>query len=247
MNKSLNLLAMNLGSDAAQSIIVSAVRLGMDRDDIYTVLTSMNGDFIKPILLDLNDASITKAKIEVVTDKLQALRYRLNDAHSVNVCLIDRAAIQGRDWQTDMISGIVRTLYVAEDIVNEGNLNAFDRIVSAIVPFFFGERTTPMSTAKVVEEVPVKEEIPVATTAPEQAPIEEPVKEDPVKEEPTPDPAADIAAAVQNAVSKEAVKDVQAEAPKATRTIKTTKIEAKEAKVTATTTTRRRPAVKVIR
>lgn len=229
MNKSLNTLAMNLGSDVAQDIIVAAVRLGMDRDDIYTVLTTRKDDLINPILLNLNDDAITKAKIGVVTDKIYALRSRLNDTHNVNVCLIDRDAIQGRDWQTDMISGVVRNLYIAKDIVDEGNLQAFDRIVSSIVPFFFGERTTTLSSANMVEEPTLeKKNIPVAETAPKQVPMVEPVEEDPVEEDVT-DPA--IAVAVKNAI--------------AARTIKTTKVDTKP--TVTTTTTRRRPAVKVIR
>lgn len=231
MNNSLNTLAMNLGSDVAQDIIVAAVRLGMDRDDIYTVLTTMKDDLINPILLNLNDDAITKAKIGVVTDKMYALRSRLNDTHNVNMCLIDRDAIQGRDWQTDMISGVVRNLYIAKDIVDEGNLQAFDRIVSSIVPFFFGERTTTLSSANMVEEPTLeKKNIPVAETAPKQVPMVEPVEEAPVEEH-VPDPAADIAVAVKNAI--------------AASTIKTTKVDTKP--TVTTTTTRRRPAVKVIR
>ena len=249
MNKSLNTLAMNLGSDVAQDIIVAAVRLGMDRDDIYTVLTTMKDDLINPILLNLNDDAIAKAKIGVVTDKMYALRSRLNDTHNVNICLIDRKVIQGRDWQTDMISGVVRNLYIAKDIVDEGNLQAFDRIVSSIVPFFFGERATTLSSAKMVVEPALEEKtIPVAKTAPEQVPMVEPVEEAPV-EEVVPDPVADIAVAVKNAITEEPTKvEEKKEETKPTRTIKTSKAETKETKPAVTATiTRRRPAVKVIR
>lgn len=234
MNKSLNTLAMNLGSDIAQNIIVAAVRLGMDRDDIYSVLTTMKDDLINPVLLNLNDATIAKARTKVITDKLCALLSRLYDAHGVSLCLIDRAAIQGRDWQTDMVSGIVRTLYIAKDIVDDGNVLAFDRMISSIVPFFFGERATNLSSARSVVESTVEKAIPLAKTAPEQAPMVNPAEEVESEKETNSDISSGIAVAVKNSIVEEKRgQEVPAEA---------------ESNVPkSTTTARRRPAVKVVR
>lgn len=246
MNKSLNMFAMNLGSDISQLVITAAVRLGLDRDGIYTILTTLKDEVVSPILLTLNDNSVKKAKIDVIVDKMHALRSRLESSHHVNLCLIDRVAIQGRDWQTDMISGVVHNLYIAKDIVDDGNVQAFDRIVSAIVPFFFGERSATIVSAEPVEEVPeiTKENIPVATEAPTPDPVEELAKEEEPAPKSEPDTASTITTAIKNSIVEVGV-DKTEEGDKTTSTtvtIKTAKTEKPDTK-----TIRRRPAIKVIR
>lgn len=233
--------ALSMGSETAQLIFEAAIRLGLSRDDIYTVLTKNKDDFINAILLNLNEDVVLRAKINVVTDKMNALMMRLKNEHHVQLSVIDRKLIQGRDWQTDMANGAVHNLYVAKDIVDEGNVMAFDRIAAAIVPFFFGERNANFVAAEEVvdtktvapTDIPETHE-PVVTVPAEPVEKETVSAVDEVKEQAV---TNIIKEAVQNSVLKFSEPETEvSEAPKTE---------------TATTSVslgrRRRPAIKTVK
>ena len=126
-----------LAQRGAKDFMKSAVLNGITYDELVEVLKTQGEEFVNALLLSISATGMDEARKVVVTKQYESLKKRLKKSHDVKLVPVSRDTIQGRDWQADVRGGEFRRIYIAEDILNNSDLLAFERVSNALVPIFF--------------------------------------------------------------------------------------------------------------
>lgn len=126
-----------LAQRGAKDFMKSAVMNGITYDELVEVLKTQGEEFVNALLLSISATGMDEARKVVVTKQYESLKKRLKKSHDVKLVPVSRDTIQGRDWQADVRGGEFRRIYIAEDILNNSDLLAFERVSNALVPIFF--------------------------------------------------------------------------------------------------------------
>lgn len=126
-----------LAQRGAKDFMKSAVLNGITYDELVEVLKTQGEEFVNALLLSISATGMDEARKVVVTKQYESLKKKLKKSHDVKLVPVSRDTIQGRDWQADVRGGEFRRIYIAEDILNNSDLLAFERVSNALVPIFF--------------------------------------------------------------------------------------------------------------
>ena len=126
-----------LAQRGAKDFMKSAVLNGITYDELVEILKNQGEEFVNALLLSISATGMDEARKVVVTKQYESLKKRLKKSHDVKLVPVSRDTIQGRDWQADVRGGEFRRIYIAEDILNNSDLLAFERVSNALVPIFF--------------------------------------------------------------------------------------------------------------
>ena len=161
------ILAKNLTNDILKAAVIS----DLSYDDILEVFgdNSASQIFSSAISVSITATGYEKAKLQVTETRFKSLKKRLKSVN-VKMKFAERPDLQGRDWSVDFTNGEIRAVYIAQDIKDNGDLNALVRVVNSLEPIFFSNvhsnmRKNSKSQKKSVETVTVqKVEKPTVTT-----------------------------------------------------------------------------------
>ena len=127
----------DFANSVANDFMVSAAKNGINYDELMQMLNEQGEELLKYIQAGISVTAMEKARIEVVTKQIKVLRKQLGNKHGVDLDLVDRKDLGGRDWAIDMSDGEVRDVFIAKDIKTNGDMKALERVISAITPIFF--------------------------------------------------------------------------------------------------------------
>ena len=127
----------DFANSVANDFMVSAAKNGINYDELMQMLNEQGEELLKYIQAGISVTAMEKAHIEVVTKQIKVLRKQLGNKHGVDLDLVDRKDLGGRDWAIDMSDGEVRDVFIAKDIKTNGDMKALERVISAITPIFF--------------------------------------------------------------------------------------------------------------
>lgn len=187
-------------NDMQEEFMDSVVRAGVSYDDLIAGITENLDMLGEAIRAAVTPVGMEEAKKRVCEKRIKSLRKQLRKKHAINLMCIDRAMLQGRDWQTDMRAGEVRTVWLASDIRDNGDLVAMDRVIAAITPIFFCE-----SISKVFADVNPLPEDPV-----EEEPIEDVPETAVIIKKEEPEPQKDDKAEVEKKVAEKKAEETKA-------------------------------------
>ena len=138
----------DFANSVANDFMVSAAKNGINYDELMQMLNEQGEELLKYIQAGISVTAMEKARIEVVTKQIKVLRKQLGNKHGVDLDLVDRKDLGGRDWAIDMSDGEVRDVFIAKDIKTNGDMKALERVISAITPIFFSAVGKSLHKAK---------------------------------------------------------------------------------------------------
>lgn len=138
----------DFANSVANDFMVSAAKNGINYDELMEMLNEQGEELLKYIQAGISVTAMEKARIEVVTKQIKVLRKQLGNKHGVDLDLVDRKDLGGRDWAIDMSDGEVRDVFIAKDIKTNGDMKALERVISSITPIFFSAVGKSLHKAK---------------------------------------------------------------------------------------------------